>query len=341
MMKQSFFLAAAAMVLLASCTPPFKKVGEGIEYKIISDGKGNVVKAGQFFEIHFDQSYKGNNKDTVLMNSRDFSSQLVALDSQAIPPAYYKIFSQVRKGDSVIVRQLTDSIMKRSQQSPPFMKKGAHIIAHYKIINVYTTREQADSAYKAQMVLAKAKDSVKAIAQLAKDDKTITDFLAKNKIQAVKAPKGTYVQIITPGEGDAIDTSKVVKVMYTGRTLATGKVFDSNVDPKFQHPEAYPVHIGGPQSVITGWLDGLPLLKKGAKAVLFVPSGLAYGAQERSEDIKANENLVFDVEIVDVITTAQAKVEEEAQRKVREAQRQHQMDSVQKAQKAQGAPADH
>lgn len=331
MMKQFFYAAAAVTVMLASCTPPFKKVGEGIEYKIISDGKGNVVKPGQFFEITMNQVYKGNNKDTILFNSKDFSNPLVSLDSTAIPPVYYKIFSQVRKGDSIIVKQLTDTIMKRGE-TPPFMKKGAHVIAYYKVVNVYETREAADSAYKVQMSIARVKDSVKSVEQLKKDDKTIADYLAKNKITAVKAPQGTYVQIVAEGEGDVVDTSKVLKVFYTGKLLDGGKVFDSNTDPNGRNNKAFPVHLGG-GGVIKGWLDGLSLLKKGSKAVLYIPSSLAYGAQGAGGDIQPNANLVFDVEIADVITTAQAKAEADAERKIQEAKRQRMIDSMQKAQK--------
>ena len=71
-MKQSFYFTAIAALLLASCTQPFKKSEGGMEYKIISDGKGSVIKAGNFFEIAFDQTYKGTNKDTVLFSSKEF-----------------------------------------------------------------------------------------------------------------------------------------------------------------------------------------------------------------------------------------------------------------------------
>jgi hypothetical protein len=78
--------------------------------------------------------------------------------------------------------------------------------------------------------------------------------------------------------------------------------------------------------------DGLSLLKKGAKAVLYIPSSLAYGAQGAGGDIKANANLIFEVEIVEAIPAAQAKAEEEAKRKVMEAMQKKAMDSAQKAQ---------
>ena len=338
-MKHYFYLVAAAAVLFTGCTGSFKKSANGIEYKIISDGNGKKIAQGNFFEIAFDQTYKGPNKDTILFTSKDFSNQIVPLDSVSIPPVYYKIFNQVRKGDSLIISQLTDSVMKQQgpNGAPPFMKKGAHIIAHYKILNIYLTRESADSAYKVISLMARAKDSVKRIEQLKKDDKAITDYLTKNKIVTSKAPKGTYVEIINPGEGDAVDTSKVVKVFYTGKLMEDGKVFDSNTDPKFGHGEVYPVRMNAPEgsqySVIKGWTDGLSLLKKGSKARLYIPSALAYGAQGSGADIKANANLIFDVELVDVITNAQAMAEAQVQRKMMEMQRQKAMDSMQKARK--------
>ena len=335
-MKHFFYLLAATSLLFASCTKPFKKVKGGLEYKVISDGKGKTLQNGNFFEIQFDQVYSGSGKDSVLFDSKTISNQIVTMDSAAIPPEYYKIFAESRKGDSIVVKQLTDSIMKGGN-TPPFMKKGAYIVAHYKIVNVYLSKESADSANKVQMVLAKERDSVKAIGQLKTDDKKIADYLAKNNIKAVKAPQGTYVEIINAGAGDAIDTSKVLKVYYTGRSLDGGKPFDSNQDSAFGHTELLPVNMGampGTQgSVIKGWTDGLTLLKKGGKARLYIPSSLAYGAQGAGGEIKPNTNLLFDVEVVDVISTAQAMAEAAAQRQKMEAEQKKQMAAMQKAQK--------
>ena len=335
-MKHFFYLLAATSLLFASCTKPFKKVKGGLEYKVISDGKGKTLQNGNFFEIQFDQVYSGSGKDSVLFDSKTISNQIVTMDSAAIPPEYYKIFAESRKGDSIVVKQLTDSIMKGGN-TPPFMKKGAYIVAHYKIVNVYLSKESADSANKVQMVLAKERDSVKAIGQLKTDDKKIADYLAKNNIKAVKAPQGTYVEIINAGAGDAIDTSKVLKVYYTGRPLDGGKPFDSNQDSAFGHTELLPVNMGampGTQgSVIKGWTDGLTLLKKGGKARLYIPSSLAYGAQGAGGEIKPNTNLLFDVEVVDVISTAQAMAEAAAQRQKMEAEQKKQMAAMQKAQK--------
>jgi FKBP-type peptidyl-prolyl cis-trans isomerase len=56
----------------------------------------------------------------------------------------------------------------------------------------------------------------------------------------------------------------------------------------------------GSTGSIAGWDDGLRLFKKGGKGRLYIPSSMAYGKQGAPPRIKPNENLIFDVEIVDV-----------------------------------------
>lgn len=331
-MKQLFYLAATIMVVLAGCKAPFKKAGEGIEYKIISDGKGKQLKPGNFFELTVEQKYKGNNKDTLLYSSKNEINQIAQLDSSQTGPVFYKIFSQVRAGDSIIIKQSVDSLMKKSSQLPPFMKKGGNILLSYKIVNVFETKEAADSVYSKLMEVKSQKDSIKAIDQAKKDDKAIADYLKSKNIQAVKAPKGTYVQIINAGEGDATDSTKVLSVFYTGKNFDDGKSFDSNIDPAFGHSEPIYVYLNKPEGLIQGWFDGLSFFKKGTKGVLYIPSGLAYGPAGRSGAIKPNANLIFEIEVADVITGAQAKAEETAARKKQEAEQKRLIDSMKTAQ---------
>ncbi len=332
-MKQFFYLAATTIVVLTGCKAPFKKAGEGIEYKIFSEGKGKQLKVGNYFEFSVEQKYKGNNKDTVLYSSKNETNQILPFDSSQTGPVFYKIFNQVRVGDSVVIKQSVDSLMKKSAQLPPFMKKGGNVFVSYKIINVYETKDAADSAYSKLMAIKSQKDSLKAVEQAKKDDKLIADYLKSKSIVAVKAPKGTYVQIINAGEGDAPDTTKVLKVFYTGKNFDDGKSFDSNIDPTFGHSDPIYVHLNKPFGLIPGWFDGLSLLKKGSKGVLYIPSGLAYGPSGRRGSIKPDANLIFEIEVADVITEAQSKAEEDAARKKQEAEQKRLVDSMSKAQK--------
>src|SRR5262249_34312186 len=146
-------------------------------------------------------------------------------------------------------------------------------------------------------------DSIRAIAQLVEDDKVLQSYFQKNNIKAQKTDKGTYVEITEKGNGPACEDGKLVSINYTGKLL-TGKTFDSNVDSSFRHVQPYIFPLGQGQ-VIKGWDDGLKMFNKGGKGRLFVPSALAYGSRGRGQDIKANDNLMFEVEVVDVKDAAQ------------------------------------
>jgi FKBP-type peptidyl-prolyl cis-trans isomerase FkpA len=332
-MKKIFLVSAAMMVLFSSCLHRFKKASEGLEYKVFSEGNGKKLANGDFFELWLDIQYKDAKIDTVLSSSENFGTRIIKLDSQAIPPSYYKIFSSMGDNDSAVVRLATDSIMKNGQ-APPFLKKGEYVVWHYKIVNVFTTQAQADSAQNAQKTAADIKDSLLKIKQLAIDTKTIEDFLSKNNIKAVKGEQGTFVVINTPGTGPLIDTSVEVEVNYTGKSL-DGKPFDSNIDPAFGHVTPFGVKMWLPKDksgIIPGWPDGLKLLSKGAKATFYIPSALAYGAHGAGGKIGPNENLVFDIDVTDVIPKAQALIKDEAEQKKMELMRQHYMDSIRNTQ---------
>ena len=342
-MKQLFYLSAICIFVLSACTGSFKKGDNGLEYKIIADGSGKAIGYGNHMQIHIKQVY-GGTKDTVLRNSREeipFMPQISVLDSVSTPLAYFKILSKMKKGDSLIVRLLTDSAYKNSQQGmPPFMKKGKYIYLHIKLVNFFETKDQADSAKMAEAKLAKPrifkkqmeeieKDLAGKKEQLVADSKTIEAYLAKNNIKAQKTKWGTYVSITTEGTGDKLNSNHIASVNYTGRTLDSAKVFDSNTDPKFGGPKpAYEVNIGELGGVILGWTDALMQLKKGSKAIVFIPSSMAYGVNGNGAIIKPNEILMFDMEVIEAVTedeyvAKQKAMQEEMMKKMQEGQNQN------------------
>ena len=61
-MKKSAYLLLLVAVVFAACSTPYKKGEEGMEYKIIADGKGETLKPGDFVELHFTSVYNDGKK---------------------------------------------------------------------------------------------------------------------------------------------------------------------------------------------------------------------------------------------------------------------------------------
>ncbi len=67
--------------------------------------------------------------------------------------------------------------------------------------------------------------------------------------------------------------NSTVKVHYTPSKLIDGTVFDSSVDRG--EPADFPV-----TQVIPGFSEGLKMMNKGSKYVLYIPASLGYGNNE-------------------------------------------------------------
>lgn len=121
------------------------------------------------------------------------------------------------------------------------------------------------------------------------------DYVAKVKAddpEVKTAPSGLSYKIISKGDDTAVTDNSILEVNYVGK-FTNGQVFDQN-------PEGKPATFS-PSGVIPGFSEGLKMLGKGGKAVLYIPGELAYGAQGVPQaGIGPNQMLVFEVEIVDV-----------------------------------------
>jgi FKBP-type peptidyl-prolyl cis-trans isomerase len=97
----------------------------------------------------------------------------------------------------------------------------------------------------------------------------------------------------------SVKAGDVVSVNYTGK-LENGTVFDSNVDPRFNHVEPFTFTVGA-GDVIAGWDKGLIGMKVGEKKTLVIPPEDAYGPMGVPQaGIPGNATLVFDVELVSI-----------------------------------------
>lgn len=101
---------------------------------------------------------------------------------------------------------------------------------------------------------------------------------------------------IVLGEGKAVVKGGLITTQYTG-WLEDGTKFDSSYD----RGQAFQCVIGTGR-VIKGWDIGLMGMKVGGKRKLFVPAHLAYGERKIGAYIKPNSNLIFEIELLEVLT---------------------------------------
>ena len=121
----------------------------------------------------------------------------------------------------------------------------------------------------------------------------LADYLAKNKIEVEPTESGLYYVMITEGNGEKPEPGQVVKIHYTGKLL-DGTVFDSSVERG--DPISLPIGVG---QFIPAWDEGIMMMSKGEKGMLYVPYYLAYGDRQAGDKILPFSNLIFEVELID------------------------------------------
>lgn len=191
-------------------------------------------------------------------------------------------------------------VIKGWQEGIPMLKKGgkARLFIPSELAYGSSSRPKipANSVLVFEVELL---DFKKPVNQTEKDIVIIKEYIATQKNQAFKTtPGGVFYRIDQEGQGPSPTIKDIVKCHYKG-ALLDGKEFDSSY--LRGEPSEFPL-----AGVIRGWQEGIPMLKKGGKATLIIPSELAYG-QRGAGGIPANSVLLFEVELLDIMTPSSNK----------------------------------
>ncbi len=104
------------------------------------------------------------------------------------------------------------------------------------------------------------------------------------------------IEDLVIGTGKAAERGALITAHYKG-WLEDGTEFDSS----FKKGAAFQTVLSN-KRVIQGWILGLKDMKVGGKRKLWVPAHLAYGEREIGNMIPANANLIFEIELIEVLT---------------------------------------
>lgn len=176
-----------------------------------------------------------------------------------------------------------------------------------KVFNDYIINQEEDDA-KAKII---EEENKKVYAK--KFEKKINEKLTyfdETKDKAIKLTSGVSYSIIHDAKGKKPKNGTKILMKYSG-FLTDGTLFDTSeaevaknfgkFDARRAHQMGYrllPYTIGTNQ-MIPGFTEGVNKMKMGDKAVIFIPSKMAYGAQGAGNIIPPNADIIFEVELIE------------------------------------------
>lgn len=167
---------------------------------------------------------------------------------------------------------------------PPY----SALVYEVEIVNV-----QSKADYDKEQAELKLKEAQQKEAAQKEEAQQLQKYLMDNKITVKPTPSGLFYIEKVKGTGPQPVRGDRVSVHYTG-TLLNGKKFDSSFDRNVP----FGFNLGKGQ-VIKGWDEGIAMMRQGGKAILIVPSNIAYGERSMGE-IPPFATLVFEVELLEV-----------------------------------------
>lgn len=278
------------------------------------DPKGEGSGTGYFFEDEFPVDKDGNfllthdapgvlamaNSGTNTNSSQFFISfnKAPSLDGK------HSVFGKVVLGLDVVQSINSDDEILKIE----IIRKGNKA----KKFNAPLLFEQHYKAF----LKKKNKEKEKAVERNMKMEKAVKqmrNYFINNRSLAKSYASGLKMIVTKKGTGKKPKLGSQVLIDYAGFTedgnlfstsiLKTAEIFNQ-YDERFDHVNKYhPLTqlYSSNANLIKGFIEGLLKMEYGEKAMLFIPSKLAYGEKGDGYLIPPNTNLVIEVEIIDKV----------------------------------------
>ena len=287
-MKKIFLLSLVLGVLITSCqqSSNTKSLGDytqtpsGLYYKFYLQNEGNTPQMMELLDVVLSCSI--NDTAVIIPENRMVLQMMESMFSGDV----FEGLSMMHKGDSAsfMVRADSTFITLFGSPMPDLFSVDDLMRFDIRLNDFYP-----ESEFQAKQI-EYMKNNYKNETVAAENE--LNEYFKDNNVNPITTESGLNYVITKEGNGEKPLVGTLIKVHYTGKLL-DGTVFDSSVNRN--EPFQFVLGIG---QVIPGWDEGLQLLSKGGKAVLYIPYYLAYG-DRGAGTIPPFATLIFEVELID------------------------------------------
>lgn len=286
-MRKNFFLLSALFLMLSVLTgcsnapKGYQATDNGLYYRLFTNNGGENPQIGDLLELTMSCSVN----DTVVI--LPLTKNIIPMTEPSFWSDFVEGFSMMHKGDSAsFIVDIDSSFINLFGYNtlPPQFSSTDIMRFEVRLDDFYP-----ESEFRFRMIENIKKnypaETEKAVSEL-------NAYLEKNGVVAQPTSTGLYYVKTQDGTGEKPSKGSTVKAHYTGYLL-DGTVFDTSIERG--EPIEFVLGVG---QVIPGWDEGIAMMSKGEKAVLYIPYYLAYGDRDLGV-IPPFSNLVFEVELID------------------------------------------
>jgi FKBP-type peptidyl-prolyl cis-trans isomerase FkpA len=261
----------------------FSKGEDGIYYQLHKIGETSPkTQYGDY--VTADIVYK-TMQDSVFFYGR----RKLQLTKSDYPGSIDECFTMISKGDSASFIISADQFFNKTLEIslPAFIKPLSKMKVTLNILDIQTQPEYE----------MEKEAFLRWIDDFGEYEKVVLQqFLRQEKLPVKPTASGMYYLRLKEGKGKKIEKGDTVTVNYEGKFL-NGKFFDSTVRTKQPFQFVY----GTEWQVVKGLEEAIGMMQEGDKALVILPSDMAFGREGSSTGIiPPYTSLIFDVEIVKV-----------------------------------------
>ena len=260
----------------------YKATDSGLYYRFHVNNGGELPNIGDLVEVRL--ACYVNDTTTII----PVSGNIIQLSEPSFTTDFMEGIAMMHKGDSasfIVNIDSTFHYLFRTPELPEEFNSTDVMRFDVKVNDFYPESEYVNKMVE-NIKKNYPEETARAYAEM-------QQYFAENNVVATPTASGLYYVMTQEGNGEMPAKGDKVKVHYTGKLL-DGKVFDSSVER--DEPIEVPIGMG---YVIPGWDEGIMMMSKGEKGVLYIPYYLGYGDRGAGADIPPFANLIFEVELID------------------------------------------